>query len=202
MRFSSSARRGKSSRSERRSMFSTPPRTSCNSSSHHRANGGSPPIRKCRWSSRSSFDAGGTGGSTMRRIGSGLRTRATVARWSAWAWVVLLSSCFTLKPQEKTRLLERRLEAAEVHGKKDPLRLASALNSLGLDRIQAGAYREAHELLAEALEIRQRELHPDHPFTAATRNILGWVLTEEGDYEHALPMLEQALRVNEKKLGK
>lgn len=65
-----------------------------------------------------------------------------------------------------------------------------------------GAYVCAEPLFRKALALREEELGPMHPETAAALNNLGALLCAQGDPIRARPMLERALMIFEKAFGR
>ncbi|KAF7634650.1 hypothetical protein Mgra_00005898 [Meloidogyne graminicola] len=62
-------------------------------------------------------------------------------------------------------------------------------------------YKEAAQLLSEALAIRERCLGEDHPAVAATLNNLAVLHGKRGKYKDAVPLCKRALDIREKVLG-
>ncbi|KAI0219122.1 Kinesin light chain [Lamellibrachia satsuma] len=65
-----------------------------------------------------------------------------------------------------------------------------------------GKYKEAANLLNDALGIREKTLGPDHPAVAATLNNLAVLYGKRGKYKEAEPLCKRALEIREKVLGK
>ncbi|CAF88048.1 unnamed protein product, partial [Tetraodon nigroviridis] len=59
-------------------------------------------------------------------------------------------------------------------------------------------YKEAANLLNEALEIREKTLGTDHPAVAATLNNLAVLYGKRGKYKEAEPLCKRALEIREK----
>ena len=67
--------------------------------------------------------------------------------------------------------------------------------------IQQAKYRDAMNLLAAALKIREKELGEEHPDTAATYDSISRVYLYLGDYKQALHFAERALKIREDTLS-
>ncbi|KAL8611109.1 hypothetical protein ACOMHN_064399 [Nucella lapillus] len=65
-----------------------------------------------------------------------------------------------------------------------------------------GKYKEAANLLNDALGIREKTLGADHPAVAATLNNLAVLYGKRGKYKEAEPLCKRALEIREKVLGK
>jgi CHAT domain-containing protein len=63
------------------------------------------------------------------------------------------------------------------------------------------AYDKALSLSKRALEIREKNLGPEHLYTALSLNNLATLYTEMGAYEKALPLYQRALHILEKAQG-
>ncbi|KXJ13330.1 Kinesin light chain [Exaiptasia diaphana] len=63
-------------------------------------------------------------------------------------------------------------------------------------------YKEAANLLHDALTIREKTLGEDHPAVAATLNNLAVLYGKRGKYKDAEPLCKRALEIREKVLGK
>ncbi|XP_065064035.1 kinesin light chain-like isoform X3 [Rhopilema esculentum] len=63
-------------------------------------------------------------------------------------------------------------------------------------------YKEAANLLNDALAIREKTLGPDHPAVAATLNNLAVLYGKRGKYKEAEPLCKRALEIREKVLGR
>lgn len=61
-------------------------------------------------------------------------------------------------------------------------------------------YKEATELLHDALQIREQTLGPEHPAVAATLNNLAVLYGKRGRYREAEPLCQRALEIREKVL--
>ena len=66
---------------------------------------------------------------------------------------------------------------------------------------QAGKYQEAIPVAQQLLEIRERALGPEHPYTATSLNSLAELYREMGEYAKAGPLYRRALAIREKVLG-
>ncbi|RMX40819.1 hypothetical protein pdam_00006490 [Pocillopora damicornis] len=68
--------------------------------------------------------------------------------------------------------------------------------------IDQNKYKEAANLLHDALTIREKTLGEDHPAVAATLNNLAVLYGKRGKYKEAEPLCKRALEIREKVLGK
>ncbi len=60
---------------------------------------------------------------------------------------------------------------------------------------------EAEPLFRRALEIREKQLGPDHPDVAESLNCLAILFQAQGNYANAETLYRRALEIDEKKLG-
>lgn len=67
---------------------------------------------------------------------------------------------------------------------------------------QQNKYKEAANLLNDALTIREKTLGENHPAVAATLNNLAVLYGKRGKYKDAEPLCKRALEIREKVLGK
>ncbi|KFD50727.1 hypothetical protein M513_08383 [Trichuris suis] len=77
-------------------------------------------------------------------------------------------------------------------------------NLTGVRSLQKGdqnKYKEAANLLNEALQIREKTLGENHPAVAATLNNLAVLYGKRGKYKEAEPLCKRALEIREKVLG-
>jgi CHAT domain-containing protein/Tfp pilus assembly protein PilF len=81
------------------------------------------------------------------------------------------------------------------------LQEARKLSSESIRLYQAGKYDEARPLAERALEIRTKELGPEHLDVANSLNLLANIYYEKGDYTKGEPLHQRALAIREKKLG-
>ncbi len=65
-----------------------------------------------------------------------------------------------------------------------------------------GNNTEAEPLYRRALEIREKQLGPNHPDVAQSLNNLAELLRAQGNYAEAEPLYRRALEIFEKSLGK
>ena len=86
-------------------------------------------------------------------------------------------------------------------GETTRIRLHS-LNNLAVLLHDKGDYEEAEPLYRRALDISERLLGRDHPYTATSLNNLAGLLHDKGDYEGAEPLFRRALDINERVLGR
>lgn len=82
-----------------------------------------------------------------------------------------------------------------------PIRLATACNTLGVIRINQGRYHEAEPLCKQALEIRRRLLGPTHRHVAASFFNVAEIYREQARLAEAEPLYKQALRIDREILG-
>ena len=78
---------------------------------------------------------------------------------------------------------------------------ANRLSVSVVEKYQAGKFDEALPMARRALELREKELAPDHPLTVSALRNLGEVYFAKGKYGEAIPLFQRALAINEKKLG-
>ncbi|XP_014392860.1 PREDICTED: kinesin light chain 3 [Myotis brandtii] len=72
---------------------------------------------------------------------------------------------------------------------------------LALPHRDQNKYKEATDLLHDALQIREQTLGPEHPAVAATLNNLAVLYGKRGRYREAEPLCQRALEIREKVLG-
>ncbi|MFO0636802.1 MAG: tetratricopeptide repeat protein [Nannocystaceae bacterium] len=94
-----------------------------------------------------------------------------------------------------TMILDRMGEPPQT------LRRAAVAAAIGIVHDNLGQSSEALASLSQALEIRERELGPDHPDVGATLGGIGLVHYARADYARARPLLERALQLREQTLG-
>lgn len=75
------------------------------------------------------------------------------------------------------------------------------LNILALVYRDQNKYKEAANLLNDALAIREKTLGENHPAVAATLNNLAVLYGKRGKYKDAEPLCKRALEIREKVLG-
>jgi CHAT domain-containing protein/tetratricopeptide (TPR) repeat protein len=81
------------------------------------------------------------------------------------------------------------------------LQEARKLSAESIRLHRAGKYDEARSLAERALEIRRKELGPEHLDVAQSLNNLGNIYYDKGDYEKAELLYQQSLALREKRLG-
>ncbi|KAI1237569.1 hypothetical protein IHE44_0013649 [Lamprotornis superbus] len=89
--------------------------------------------------------------------------------------------------------------AAQQGGYEIPARLRTLHNLVIQDQ---NKYKDAANLLNDALAIREKTLGKDHPAVAATLNNLAVLYGKRGKYKEAEPLCKRALEIREKVLGK
>jgi tetratricopeptide (TPR) repeat protein len=62
-------------------------------------------------------------------------------------------------------------------------------------------YPQAESLIQRALAICEKQLGPEHPYTATSLNNLAALYREQGKFERAEPFYQRALAIREKQLG-
>ncbi len=65
-----------------------------------------------------------------------------------------------------------------------------------------GRYAKAISLLKRNLEVRERTLGKEHPFTLTTMNSLALLYKAQGSYREAEPLYKRSLEASERTLGK
>ena len=64
-----------------------------------------------------------------------------------------------------------------------------------------GRYAEAEPLYRRSLEIKEKQLGPDHPDVAGSLNNLAILYADQGRYAEAEPLYRRSLKIREAKLG-
>ncbi|XP_015416682.1 PREDICTED: kinesin light chain 3 [Myotis davidii] len=107
--------------------------------------------------------------------------------------------------QEKQQVVSHSLEAIELglgEAQPGPCYPTPADPSiLALPHRDQNKYKEATDLLHDALQIREQTLGPEHPAVAATLNNLAVLYGKRGRYREAEPLCQRALEIREKVLG-
>ena len=80
-------------------------------------------------------------------------------------------------------------------------KMARLCHSLGHLYEDQGKLREAGEMYQRALQVKEKELGPEHRSTLKTINSLGILYIEQGKLREAEEMFQRALQVKEKELG-
>jgi tetratricopeptide (TPR) repeat protein len=83
----------------------------------------------------------------------------------------------------------------------DPQATVSLLNRVGDYLWERADYRDARELLEQAVSIAENRLGPDDPTTAHSYHYLAHVVHDQGDLDGARALLERALSIREARLG-
>jgi tetratricopeptide (TPR) repeat protein len=86
-------------------------------------------------------------------------------------------------------------------GSQEDLKEALALNEQVGQLYRAGRFKQALPLAHKALQIRYKDLGPEHPEIAISLTTLGMLYQEMGSPDEALPLLERALQIRYKALG-
>lgn len=100
---------------------------------------------------------------------------------------------------EKTRYIEQLLTLIDAVVEAPGIS-CSLLMTLAILYETQGQYGEALPLYLRALDIRQKNLGPEHFKVANTMANLGRLYQAMGHYQHALPLMERALAVQERHL--
>jgi tetratricopeptide (TPR) repeat protein len=79
--------------------------------------------------------------------------------------------------------------------------VARLFNQVGVYLNSRAQYAAAEPLYRRALEIREKQLGPDHPHVAQSLNTLALLLKAQGNYAAAEPLYRRALEIYEKQLG-
>jgi len=95
---------------------------------------------------------------------------------------------------------ERALALDREAGSPTPLDTARMLNTMGLIFQQGGQYERAEAPYRASLEIRRRELEPDHPWVARLMNNYAGILGLLGRAEEGLPLALEALEIRRRRL--
>jgi len=98
-------------------------------------------------------------------------------------------------------VLEAGAERIARELKGQPEVRAKLLDTIGRVYQNLGLYKEAGELLEEALDLRQRTLGSQHADVAASLNSLGILRRVTSDYDGADSLLRRSLAMREKALG-
>ncbi len=98
-------------------------------------------------------------------------------------------------------ILDQGAEKIREELKGQPTIQARLMNTMGTIYQSLGLYDSAAPLLETSLNIRQRELGPDHLDVATSLNDLAGVLYYKGDYEKAESLFRRALAIRRQKLG-
>lgn len=95
---------------------------------------------------------------------------------------------------------EARAEISDQLHEESSVR-ARLLHVMGTAYFRLGRYEPALHLLEEAVELRNRDLGPNHPDTLVSRSVLATVVTERGEPAKAVPELQEVFALQERKLG-
>ena len=102
-----------------------------------------------------------------------------------------------LELQIRYRDAETYYRKAEALENQNPLYLNDYAGILS----KLGKYGEAELLLRRALQIREKQLGPEHPDVASSLNNLAGLLQAQGKYSESEPLYRRALGIDEKALG-
>jgi CHAT domain-containing protein/Tfp pilus assembly protein PilF len=95
----------------------------------------------------------------------------------------------------------RVAELRKATDKDRQLQEARDLSAESLRLYRAGKYDESHPLVERALEIRRKELGPEHLDVAQSMNNLGNIYYYKGEYEKAELLYQDSLALRKKMLG-
>jgi tetratricopeptide (TPR) repeat protein len=95
------------------------------------------------------------------------------------------------------QVLEQGAKELDKKFNDDPLTKAALLHTIGSSYRGMSRHREARPMLKQAIEIRRRELEPEHPETLASMASLVLSL----HYDEALPLAQETLALRKKVLG-
>ena len=98
-------------------------------------------------------------------------------------------------------ILDQGAEKIREELKGQPAIQARLMNTMGTIYQSLGLYDSAAPLLETSLNIRQRELGPDHLDVATSLNDLAGVLYYQGDYDRAESLFRRALAIRRQQLG-
>jgi eukaryotic-like serine/threonine-protein kinase len=97
--------------------------------------------------------------------------------------------------------IERSLAINRAAFGSPSLAVADGIETLGNLRVWQRRFDEAEALLANALQMRERILGPDHHTVGITLANIGYSLSDRGRCDRAIPYLQRAREVNERVLG-
>jgi eukaryotic-like serine/threonine-protein kinase len=103
--------------------------------------------------------------------------------------------------QQRTAEARRWAEHAAALADADELLQGAVAHNLAGVALREGAYDEARELAARALELRERLLGEDHEAVLASLNMLGLIAIETGHFEEAREDFGRELAIAERTLG-
>ena len=92
-------------------------------------------------------------------------------------------------------MYDQALEDLEKTSGHDHPDVATMLNILALVYRDQNKYKEAANLLNDALAIREKTLGENHPAVAATLNNLAVLYGKRGKYKDAEPLCKRALEI-------
>jgi tetratricopeptide (TPR) repeat protein len=127
------------------------------------------------------------------------RGASAVACANAWH-ILALAQWARRSTGEAETAARRALVLDEKAGRPLPMDTARMLNTLGLTLQQGGRYEEAEPYYRESLEIRRRELEPDHPLVARLMNNYAGILGLLGRADEGLDLALEALDARRRSL--
>ena len=98
-------------------------------------------------------------------------------------------------------VLEAASKKIEGRFRDEPLVEASIRATLGSTYWRLGDYEAAEPYLAEALDLRRRELGEERPLVLTSMNNLAGLYRDMGRYEDAQPLYEKTLQIRRQRLG-
>ncbi len=101
------------------------------------------------------------------------------------------------EPVNVRELLDRGAERLQGELADQPLVRARLLHTIGEIYTKMALFEPAEALIAEALEIRERELEPDHPDLLKSVNQLGVIYRRQERHDQAEPLLRRVLAARE-----
>ncbi len=101
------------------------------------------------------------------------------------------------EPLDVRQLLDRGAEKLQDELRDQPLARARFLHTIGEIYTKMALFEPAERLVAEALEIRETELSPDHPEVLESVNQLGVVYRRQNRLDDAEPLLRRVLAARE-----
>ncbi|HJZ87573.1 MAG TPA: tetratricopeptide repeat protein [Polyangia bacterium] len=128
---------------------------------------------------------------------AGRHDRAKADAWIRLVWVV----GFSRARHDEGRLMARQAAATVERLGQDQELLARLENNLGLVARAQGKYDEAAAHLQRALELREKQVGPDHPDVTVPLSGLGGTYLSLGKYQEALGYYRRVIAIREQTLG-